>query len=106
MDSNAILEAEPVYSLALRPVPIASLLARRLAIAVFESWGLPQLTDDGALIVTELITNAAAHAEELALSLFTEADEAVIEVWDSSPEPRYLFHVPAGWWGARSPGPA
>lgn len=64
--------------------------ARAHTTAVLHEWGLPHLTDDAELIVSELVTNAVeASADGLAahVSLRLAADNAHlrIEVWDGSP---------------------
>jgi anti-sigma regulatory factor (Ser/Thr protein kinase) len=75
------------YTLALPPVRTAPRLARQLAICALTGWGLQDLIDGVTLIVSELATNSALHAGELALSLFQDGGDLVIEMWDSSNEP-------------------
>ena len=83
--------------LELAPLPTAVPCARLHAIHVLHEWGLRALTDDAALIVSELITNAADASMVLpdrppiALRLLADGKLLLIEVWDQSPldlEPR------------------
>ena len=46
---------------ALRPVSTSSRTAREFATTTLRSWGLPDLVDDAAVIVSELVTNAVRH---------------------------------------------
>jgi anti-sigma regulatory factor (Ser/Thr protein kinase) len=64
---------------------------------VLHEWGLRELADDAALVVSELITNAADASivlpdrPPIALRLLASETSLVIEVWDQSPldlEPR------------------
>ncbi|MGW6244436.1 ATP-binding protein [Streptomyces roseolus] len=43
--------------------------ARRLAVAVLDRWGLPELADPAQLVVTELVTNAIRHAHTCGASI-------------------------------------
>ena len=79
------------------PLPGAIPCARLHAVAVLQEWGLRDLADDAALIVSELMTNAAeasvALPERPPITLRLLASEAslIIEAWDHSPrglEPR------------------
>lgn len=36
--------------------------ARHVVVALLNAWGLPDLTDDAAVVVSELVTNAWRHA--------------------------------------------
>lgn len=83
--------------LELWPFPSAVPCARSHATAVLTEWGLNGLVDDGALIVSELITNAVAAASAMAdtfpvlLRLFLINGHLLIEAWDANPtlpEPR------------------
>jgi anti-sigma regulatory factor (Ser/Thr protein kinase) len=47
-------------------------------------WDLTELIDDGALIMSELVTNAARYADEIAVRVFLDAGDVVIEVQDDS----------------------
>jgi anti-sigma regulatory factor (Ser/Thr protein kinase) len=87
--------------LELAPLPGAIPCARLHTVHVLHEWGLRALTDDAALIVSELITNAAEAATHLpgrppiALRLLAGDRSLVIEAWDHSPldlEPREADH--------------
>jgi anti-sigma regulatory factor (Ser/Thr protein kinase) len=58
---------------------------------VLREWGLRELADDAALVVSELMTNAAAASmmcpgrPPVALRLVASGESLVIEVWDQSP---------------------
>ncbi|MBV8965339.1 MAG: MEDS domain-containing protein [Mycobacteriaceae bacterium] len=45
------------------PVPAAVFAARLFTVDTLTDWGLSQMTDDAALIVTELAANAVVHAK-------------------------------------------
>ena len=66
--------------------------ARHLVRDLLEQWSLFALTDDAALVVTELVANAIEHAESECQLTVTRVEEGVrIEVRDSgtgTPEPR------------------
>jgi anti-sigma regulatory factor (Ser/Thr protein kinase) len=79
------------------PLPGAIPSARLHAVAVLHEWGLRHLADDAALIVSELMTNAADASAILpdrppiTLRLLASEKSLVIEAWDHSPrdlEPR------------------
>jgi anti-sigma regulatory factor (Ser/Thr protein kinase) len=83
--------------LELAPLPTAIPCARLHAVHVLHEWGLRALTDDAALIVSELMTNAADASTVLperppiALRLLASEKSLIIEAWDHSPhdlEPR------------------
>jgi len=77
--------------LELAPLPGAIPSARLHAVAVLHEWGLRDLADDAALIVSELMTNAAEASVALpdrppiTLRLLASEKSLVIEVWDQSP---------------------
>ena len=77
--------------LELAPLPSAIPCARLHAVHVLHEWGFRALTEDAALIVSELITNAADASTVLperppiALRLLASEKSLVIEVWDQSP---------------------
>src|SRR5579859_669461 len=79
-------------TLELAPLDTAASCARLHAVHVLHEWGLRELADDAALIVSELITNAADASVVLperppvTLRLLADARCLVIEVWDQSPE--------------------
>jgi anti-sigma regulatory factor (Ser/Thr protein kinase) len=77
--------------LELAPLPGASPCARLHAIQVLHEWGLRDLAEDAALIVSELMTNAADASivlpdrPPIALRLLASEKSLVIEAWDQSP---------------------
>jgi anti-sigma regulatory factor (Ser/Thr protein kinase) len=83
--------------LELAPLPGAIPCARLHAVHVLHEWGLRELADDAALVVSELMTNAADASivlpdrPPIALHLLASETSLVIEIWDQSPldlEPR------------------
>jgi len=79
------------------PLPTAIPCARLHAVHVLHEWGLRDRTSDAALIVSELVTNAADASVVLpkrppiAVRLLATEKLLRIEVWDCSPldlEPR------------------
>jgi anti-sigma regulatory factor (Ser/Thr protein kinase) len=83
--------------LELAPLPGAIPCARLHAVHVLHEWGLRELASDAALLVSELMTNAADASivlpdrPPIALRLLASETSLVIEVWDQSPldlEPR------------------
>jgi anti-sigma regulatory factor (Ser/Thr protein kinase) len=72
-------------------LPTAVPCARLHAIAVLHEWGLRDLVDDVAAIVSELMTNACVASAGLdgwppvALRLLANGERLVIEAWDHSP---------------------
>ncbi len=79
-------------ALELAPLPGAVPCARLHAVAVLHEWGLRELAGDAALIVSELMTNAADASVVLperppvTLRLLATGKSLVIEVWDQSPQ--------------------
>lgn len=77
--------------LELAPLPGAIPCARLHAVHVLHEWGLRELADDAALIVSELMTNAAdasivlPERPPIALRLLATDTSLVIEAWDQSP---------------------
>jgi anti-sigma regulatory factor (Ser/Thr protein kinase) len=77
--------------LELAPLPGAIPSARLHAVAVLHEWGLRDLADDAALIVSELMTNAAEASVALpdrppiTLRLLASEMSLIIEAWDRSP---------------------
>jgi anti-sigma regulatory factor (Ser/Thr protein kinase) len=73
------------------PLPTAIPCARLHAVAVLHEWGLRDLADDAALIVSELMTNAADASTALpdrppvTLRLLASEKSLIIEAWDHSP---------------------
>jgi anti-sigma regulatory factor (Ser/Thr protein kinase) len=84
-------------ALELAPLPTAIPCARLHAVHVLHEWGLRHVADDVALIVSELMTNAAdasivlPERPPVTLRLLATGRTLIIEVWDHSPldlEPR------------------
>lgn len=80
-----------VNTLELGALPTAVACARAHAVAVLHEWGLRDLAADTAVIVSELMTNAATASASLdgqppiALRLLANDRWLVIEAWDWSP---------------------
>jgi anti-sigma regulatory factor (Ser/Thr protein kinase) len=80
-----------VFTLALKPVPEACPLARRLAEEALGFWGYDaQTVYHGKLVVNELVTNAvraSATGQEISLRIFIgDSGLPIIEVWDDADE--------------------
>lgn len=84
-------------ALELAPLPTATPCARLHAVHVLHEWGLRHVADDVALIVSELMTNAAdasivlPERPPVTLRLLAAGRTLIIEAWDHSPldlEPR------------------
>ncbi len=77
--------------LELAPLPGAIPCARLHTVQVLHEWGLRELADDAALLVSELMTNAADASivlpdrPPIALRLLASETSLVIEAWDQSP---------------------
>jgi len=77
--------------LELAPLPGAIPCARLHAVHVLHEWGLRALSEDAALIVSELMTNAAdasvvlPERPPIALRLLASEKALIIEAWDHSP---------------------
>ncbi|WNI19947.1 ATP-binding protein [Actinacidiphila sp. ITFR-21] len=72
--STAIEDAllgRPAFRLPMRRDPASASAARRLVAAALSTWGLPQLAETSALVVSELVGNAVAHARHGRLILVT-----------------------------------
>lgn len=78
------------FAVTLRPVPQSVKRARDLLRFAFAQWGLIDLAYEGALVVSELTSNAIRHSPEnsLVVNRLYLSKEAgpVIEVWDADPE--------------------
>jgi anti-sigma regulatory factor (Ser/Thr protein kinase) len=83
--------------LELAPLPTAASCARLHTVHVLHEWGLRELADDAAMIVSELTTNAAdasvvlPERPPITLRLMATGTSLLIEAWDQSPadlEPR------------------
>jgi anti-sigma regulatory factor (Ser/Thr protein kinase) len=82
-------------ALELAPLPTAAACARLHAVLVLHEWGLRELADDVATIVSELVTNAVDASAVLperppvTVRLLVDAGRLMAEVWDHSPgDPR------------------
>jgi anti-sigma regulatory factor (Ser/Thr protein kinase) len=68
--------------------------ARQLLITALDAWGLGRLADDGALVITELVTNAVQHSGRNSLRVSVTRPEprrvrvAVSDKSPSVPSPR------------------
>ena len=62
----------PGYSETLPREPESAGTARRLVRVACSAWGLEKLAGDGALIVTELVTNAVLHARRESIRVRVE----------------------------------
>ena len=76
----------PARIMGLEAVPASSGEARRFVTDLTEEWGLSRLTEEAALCVTELVTNAILHTRERFVITVRPIGEGVrIEVMDGSP---------------------
>ena len=89
--------AHRTSGLELAPLPTAISCARLHTVHVLHEWGLRRVADDVALIVSELMTNAAdasivlPERPPITLRLLATDKSLLIEAWDQSPidlEPR------------------
>ncbi|MFJ6541082.1 ATP-binding protein [Streptomyces sp. NPDC091385] len=62
----------PGYSETLPRDPESAATARRLVRLALAAWDLDDLTDDGALIVSELVANAVRHARRKSIRVVVE----------------------------------
>lgn len=62
------------FSMMLPRTPQSARPARRLVVLALRQWGLEELEDDACLIMTELVSNAAAHARLEALLVRVEQE--------------------------------
>jgi anti-sigma regulatory factor (Ser/Thr protein kinase) len=62
--------------------------ARTWARVIMSGWGLARLAGDGALVLSELVTNSLVHAPGRAVGiwLLTDRERLVIMVGDQSPD--------------------
>jgi anti-sigma regulatory factor (Ser/Thr protein kinase) len=80
-----------VSLLELAALPTAIACARLHAVNVLHEWGLRDLADDAAVLISELMTNALnasaalAGRPPIALGLAADSERLVIEAWDRSP---------------------
>ncbi|MFD4787377.1 ATP-binding protein [Streptomyces sp. NPDC058459] len=84
----------PGYTETLPRQPESAALARRLARTALTTWDLSHLTDDAALVISELVANAVQHAQRDSIRVTVEraaSDTVRVSVTDFSgtlPEPR------------------
>ncbi|MEP6696233.1 MAG: ATP-binding protein [Pseudonocardiales bacterium] len=70
--------------------------ARRMTERTLASWGLSELADTAALLVSELMTNAVLHARSgVVVTLRHDTDKVRVEVFDGSPLPPRMRHFRA-----------
>ncbi|MBM9618015.1 ATP-binding protein [Streptomyces zhihengii] len=62
----------PGYSRTLRREPESAASARRLVRTALSAWGLADLADGAALIVSELVSNAVRHGRRESIRVFVE----------------------------------
>ncbi|TGN74544.1 ATP-binding protein [Streptomyces bauhiniae] len=62
----------PGYTETLPRQPESAALARRLARIALSTWSLTHLTDDAALLVSELVANAVRHAQRGSIHVAVE----------------------------------
>jgi anti-sigma regulatory factor (Ser/Thr protein kinase) len=80
-------------TLDLAPNPASVREARRFTVDTLRRWGRDDLTTSGALLVSELVTNAILHARTMVrLILERGADFVRVEVRDGSPIRPALRH--------------
>jgi len=86
-----------------RPVTVAELslgadarspgVARRFLFTTLDSWGKAEYGDDGALLLSELVTNAALHAKtQIVVRIELRAQSLRLAVSDNSPRQPALRH--------------
>jgi len=75
-----------LVTLDLAPYPASVGVARRFTVDTLRRWGRDDLSTTGALLVTELVTNAILHARTMVQVCLERRDEIVrVEVHDGSP---------------------
>ncbi|MGD9483627.1 ATP-binding protein [Streptomyces sp. TRM70308] len=74
--TRASRTGSPRYSETLPREPGSASTARRLVRAACAAWRLDDLADDGALIVSELVSNAVRHARRGSIRVVVERHEA------------------------------
>ncbi|MYQ41708.1 Histidine kinase-like ATPase domain-containing protein [Streptomyces sp. LamerLS-316] len=62
----------PGYSETLPRVAESAAIARRLTTAALSCWGLEELAEDSALVMTELVANAVRHARGRSIRVLVE----------------------------------
>lgn len=121
VSGSGVLGAVRTFALS-RDAPAA---ARHFAVAALRCWGIADLSDDVALVVTELAANAVRHAHSgFTVVLSSRPDVVRISVRDASPlqaarvsgsssvlpvAPLHglgAVNAMASYWGAESLGPS
>jgi len=75
-----------LVTLDLSPRPASVGEARRFTVETLRRWGRDDLTTSGALLVTELVTNAILHARTMIQVILEHHEDSVrVEVRDGSP---------------------
>lgn len=75
-----------LVTLDLAPYPASVGVARRFTVDTLRRWGRDDLTTSGALLVTELVTNAILHARTMIQVILERREDIVrVEVRDGSP---------------------
>ncbi|MGI5256784.1 ATP-binding protein [Streptomyces angustmyceticus] len=71
----------PGYSETLLRRPESVAVARRLVRCALTAWGMEELADDGAVVVSELVTNAVRHARSEVIRLVvSRLDSATVRI--------------------------
>jgi anti-sigma regulatory factor (Ser/Thr protein kinase) len=94
--------AERTMVITLFPVAQSPEIARVFVKHQLLSLGLPELVENGCLIVSELVTNVYEHvptAHRFYLYLRGNAGRPILEVWDPSPEAPTLITASDGEFG-------
>lgn len=87
LSSVAYPREHPGYAESMTSAAESAELVRGLVRSALDAWGLGSLADDGVLVVTELVANAAQHAEgeEIRVAVFRRGRNLVrIDVTDAS----------------------
>jgi anti-sigma regulatory factor (Ser/Thr protein kinase) len=93
------LTSDPfIFTLALKAVPQAAVLARQMIADAFDYWGLgEEPLETGKLVTSELVSNAvaaSAEGQEITLRTFLGEDGSpIIEVWDDVDDLPVLRHA-------------
>lgn len=85
-------------ALDLGPLPTAPACGRAWTRAILREWRLTALQEPAGLLVSELVTNSVqasrgmTHPAPVRLRLLSDGAQAVILVWDASPQPPVPAH--------------
>ena len=85
-------------ALDLGALPTAPACGRAWTRAILREWRLTALQESAGLLVSELVTNSVqasrgmTHAAPVRLRLLSDGTQAVILVWDASPQPPVPAH--------------